>query len=82
MTFQFARFRTPEQFMVKTHLFIKVCSLKKRCNKEHYLLKDPRSAGLETLYTLLLISTMEQPFSSIKALLKLFLIPAESDILK
>ncbi|WP_281268615.1 hypothetical protein [Candidatus Colwellia aromaticivorans] len=34
------------------------------------MLRDPRRAGLETLYATLLISTMEQPFSSIKALPK------------
>jgi hypothetical protein len=70
MIFQYARFRTPERFMVKTNLFIKGCFLKNRCNEEHDLLRDPRRAGLETLYATLLISTMEQPFSSIKALPK------------
>jgi hypothetical protein len=86
MILQYARFRTTERFMVKTHIFIKGCSgeyapafsyklhpcsaLKNRCNEEHDLLRDPRRAGLEMLYATLLISTMEQPFSSIKALPK------------
>ncbi len=72
--------------MIKTHLFIKGCSLKKRYNEEHDLLMNPRRAGLETLYATLLISTMtlhgcsllenagahspEQPFYSINALPK------------
>ncbi|MEY8200722.1 MAG: hypothetical protein RPS47_15910, partial [Colwellia sp.] len=58
----------------------------------------PQRAGLETLYAALLISTRtlhgcsllenagayspEQPFSSINALPKVFLIPAESCIVK
>jgi hypothetical protein len=54
--------------MIKTHIFIKGCSLKKRCNEEHDLLRDPHRTSLETLYATLLISTMEQPFSLIKAL--------------
>jgi len=34
------------------------------------LLSLPQGAGLETLYAALFISTREQPFSSINALLK------------
>jgi len=56
--------------MIKAHLFINGCSIKNRCNEEHDLLSHPQRAGLETLYTTLLISTMEQPFSSINALPK------------
>ena len=83
---QDASFRMPERFMLKAHLFIKGCSLKKRCNEEHDLLRHPRRAGLETFYATLLISTRtlhgcsflenagayspEQPFSSINALPK------------
>ncbi len=64
-----------ERFMIKTPLFIKgysgeyapafsyklhPCSaLKKGGNEEHGLLTRPRRAGLETLYTALLISTIE-----------------------
>jgi len=59
MIFQNTSFRMPELFMIKAHLFIKGCSLKKRCNDEHDLLWDPSRAGLETLYTTLLISTIE-----------------------
>jgi len=56
--------------MIKAHLFINGCSLKKRCNEEHDLLRHPRRADLETLYAALLISTREPPFSSINALPK------------
>jgi len=70
MLLQDASFRMPERFMVKAHLFINGYSLKKRCNEEHDWLRHPRRAGLETLYTALLISTREQPFSSINALPK------------
>jgi hypothetical protein len=56
--------------MNKAHLFIKSFSLKKRCNDEHDFLINPCWAGLEALYAALLISTMEQPLSSIKALPK------------
>ncbi len=56
--------------MIKAPCFIKGYSLKERGNEGHVLLIRPRRAGLETLYAVLLISTMEQPFSSIKALLK------------
>jgi len=59
-----------ERFMIKAHLFINGCSLKNRCNEEHDLLRHPQRAGLETFYAALLISTMEQPFSSINALPK------------
>jgi len=60
----------PERFMIKEHFFINGCSLKKRYNEDHDLLRHPRSAGLEALYATLLISTREQPFSSINALPK------------
>jgi hypothetical protein len=56
--------------MYKAPLFIKGYSLKKRCNDKHFLLRHPLRAALETLYVALLISTMEQPLSSIKALPK------------
>jgi hypothetical protein len=56
--------------MIKAHLFIKGYSLKNRCNDEPDSLINPRRAGLEALYATLLISTMEQPFSSINALPK------------
>jgi len=70
MPLQGASFRIPERFMIEAHLFIKGCSLKNRCNEEHDLLRHPRRAGLEALYAALLISTREQPFSSINALPK------------
>ncbi len=76
----------PVQFMTEALLFIKGCSLKKRSNEEHGLLRHPRRAGLETLYATLLISTRtlhgcsllenagayspEQPLPSINALPK------------
>ncbi len=72
--------------MVKAPLFIKghsgeyapafskklhPCSaLKNKCNAKYDLLSLPQGAGLETLYAALLISTREQPFSSINALPK------------
>ncbi|PKG85489.1 hypothetical protein CXF85_07080 [Colwellia sp. 75C3] len=56
--------------MIKAHLFIKGYSLKNRCNEAHDLLSRPHRAGLETFYATLLVSTMEQPFSSINALPK------------
>ncbi|AAZ28031.1 hypothetical protein CXF79_05285 [Colwellia sp. Bg11-28] len=68
--------------MIKEPHFIKGYSLKKGGNEEHGLLRRPRRAGLETLYAALLISTREQPFSSINALLKGFLIPAETCIFR
>ncbi|HBY85264.1 MAG TPA: hypothetical protein DEO86_05255 [Colwellia sp.] len=43
--------------MIEAHLFIKGCSLKNRWYEEHDLLRQPRRAGLDTLYTTLLIST-------------------------
>jgi len=70
MILQDASFRMPERFMIEAHLFIKGCSLKNRWYEEHDLLRHPRRAGLETLYTRLLISTREQPFSSINTLPK------------
>ncbi|AAZ25727.1 hypothetical protein CPS_4703 [Colwellia psychrerythraea 34H] len=54
-----ACFRTLEQFMIKALHFIKGYSLKKGGNEEHGLLRRPRRAGLETLYAMLLISTIE-----------------------
>jgi hypothetical protein len=66
--------------MIKAHIFINGYSIKNRCNVEYDLLSHPRRAGLERFYTALSILTMEQPFSSIKALPKTFLIPAESCI--
>jgi len=56
--------------LIKAHIFIKGWFLKNRCNKEHDLLRHPRRANLEALYTTLLISTREQPFSLINALPK------------
>jgi hypothetical protein len=82
MILQDASFRMIERFMIKAALFINGYSLKKRGNKEHDSLNHPCKAGLETLYAALLISTREAPFSSINALLKAFLMPAESCILK
>jgi len=70
MISQNSSFRTPERFRIKAHLFIKGYSLKNRCNDEPDLLWFPHRAGLETLYATLLISTIEQLFSSINALLK------------
>ncbi|PKH85803.1 hypothetical protein CXF79_21450 [Colwellia sp. Bg11-28] len=49
---------------------IKGYSLKKGGNEVHVLLSHPRRAGLEMLYAVLLISTREQPLSSIKPLPK------------
>ncbi|WP_019026455.1 hypothetical protein [Colwellia piezophila] len=79
-------FRTLEQFMIKAPSFINgysgeyapafsikqhPCSvLKNGGNEEHDFLKNPRRVGLKTLYAALLISTMEQPFSSINTLPK------------
>jgi len=57
MIFQNVCFRTPEQLMIKALVFINGCSLKKRSNDEHYLLRNPRRASLKGLYTALLIST-------------------------
>jgi hypothetical protein len=53
--------------MIKAPPFIEGYSLKKESNKEHGLLRRPRWAGLETFYAALLISTREQPLSSINA---------------
>jgi hypothetical protein len=64
--------------MIKAHIFINGYSIKNRCNVEYDLLSHPCRVGLERLYTALSILTMEQPFSSINALPKTFLIPAES----
>jgi hypothetical protein len=44
--------------------------MKKKCNAEYDLLSHPQRADLETLYASLLISTREQPFSSINVLPK------------
>ena len=54
-----ARFRKSERFIIKAHFFIKGHSLKKKGNAEYDLLSLPQRAGLETLYTVLLISTIE-----------------------
>ena len=70
MILQDASFRMPVRFMIKAPLFIKGCSLKKRCNDEYDLLRYPRRAGLETLYATLLISIRAQPLSTINALPK------------
>jgi len=73
-----------EQFMINALIFINGCSLKKRSNDEHELLRHPQRASLKGLYTALLILTRtlhgcsllenagayspELPFSSINAL--------------
>ncbi|PCH95210.1 MAG: hypothetical protein COB83_09370 [Gammaproteobacteria bacterium] len=80
MILQNACFRTPERFMLKTLVFINGCSLKKRSNDEHDLLRHPRRASLKGLYATLLISTREQPLSSINALPLSLLILAETSI--
>jgi len=54
-----ARFRMSERFIIKAHFFIKGYSLKKKCNAEYDLLSLPQRAGLETLYTALLILRRE-----------------------
>jgi len=66
--------------MLKALIFINGSSLKKRSNDEHGLLRRPRRASLKGLYAALLISTREQPFSSINALPLSLLILAETDI--
>jgi hypothetical protein len=68
--------------MIKAPHFIKGYFLKKGGNEEHGLLRRPRRAGLEPLYAALLTSTREQPLSSINALPKGFLIPAETCIFR
>ncbi len=73
-------FRIPERFMIKAHIFINGCSLKKRCKVEHDLLRYPRRASLKGLHAALLISIREQPFSSINALPLSLLILAETSI--
>ena len=86
MILQNSSFRILVQFMIEAHLFIKgysgeyapafsiklhPCSvLKKGCNEAHVLLRNPRRAGLETLYATLLISIREQPLFSLNALPK------------
>jgi len=60
----------PEQVMIKAHLFVNGCPLKNRGNNEHILLNLPQRAGLETFYATLLVSTREEPFSSINVLPK------------
>jgi len=82
MILQNVCFRTPEQFMIKALVFINGRSPKKRSNDEHDLLRRPRRASLKGLYAALLISTREQPFSSINALPLSLLILAETDISK
>ncbi|PHR85369.1 MAG: hypothetical protein COA59_03190 [Colwellia sp.] len=66
--------------MIKALFFINGCSLKKRSNDEHYLLRRPRRASFKGLYAMLLISTRKQPFSSINALPLSLLILAETSI--
>ncbi|PKG83789.1 hypothetical protein CXF85_09805 [Colwellia sp. 75C3] len=56
---QDASFRMPVRFMIEAPLFIKGYSLKKRGNEKHYSFRHPRRAGLESLYTTLLILTRE-----------------------
>ena len=82
MTPQNVCFRIPERLMIKAHIFINGCSLKKRCNVEHGLLRHLRRASLKGLYAALLISIREQPFSSINALPLCLLILAETSISK
>ncbi|TWX66239.1 hypothetical protein ESZ36_15290 [Colwellia demingiae] len=48
-----ARFRNPERIRIKAHFFVKGYS------GEYALLRLPQRAGLETLYAVLLISTIE-----------------------
>ena len=66
--------------MIKALIFINGCSLKKRGNDEHDLLKRPQRASLKDLYAALLILTREQPFSSINTLPLSLLILAETSI--
>jgi len=76
---QNACFRAPERFMIKALVFINGCSLKKRSNDEHDLLRRPRRASLKGLYAALLISTIEQLLLSINALPLSLLILAEKE---
>ena len=55
MILQNVCFRMPERFMIKAHLFINGCSLKKICHAAHDLLSRPRRASLKGLYSALLI---------------------------
>jgi len=80
MIIQNVCFRIPERFMIKAHILINGCSLKKRCNVEHDFLSYPRRASLKGLYAALFISIREQPFSSINALPLSLLILAETNI--
>ena len=82
MILQNAYFRMAERFMIKAFIFINGCFLKKRSNDEHDLLRCPLRASLKGLYAALLISTREQPFSSINALPLSSLTPAETRILR
>jgi len=66
------------QHMSKAHLFINGYSIKNRRNEVHELLRNPQRVGLETFLAALLILRREEPFSSINALPKTFLIPTES----
>jgi len=50
-----ARFRKSERLIIKANFFIKGYSLKKKCDVDYDLLSLPQGAGLETLYTALLI---------------------------
>ena len=82
MILQNVCFRSTEKFMIKAQLCINGYSLKKSCNAEHDFLSVPQGASLKGLYAALLISTREQPFSSINALPLSLLILAEMSILK
>jgi len=85
-----------EQIMIKALIFINGCSLKKRSNDEHDLLRHPQRGSLKGLYAALFILTRtlhgcsflenagahspEQPFSSINALPLSLLTLAETSI--
>ncbi len=80
MILQNVCFRMAERLMIKALIFINGCSIKKRCNDGHDLLRHPQRASLKGLYAALLISTREQPFSSINALPLSLLTLAETSI--
>jgi hypothetical protein len=82
MILQNVYFRTAERFMIKALIFINGCSLKKRSNDEHDMLRRPLRASLKGLFAALLISTREQPFSSINALPLCLLTLAETRTLR
>ncbi|PCH97411.1 MAG: hypothetical protein COB83_02645 [Gammaproteobacteria bacterium] len=66
--------------MIKALFFINGCSLKKRSNDEHDLIRRPQRASLKGLHAALLISIREQPFFSVNALPLSLLILAETSI--